>query len=87
MMSMLVNNIIDKLDNKPEYRECGVSGKVILEFKNAYALQDFVAEIRKQGLKYGFELASIGKEHELCQKRTNVKTNSSPRTVGDWLQA
>lgn len=87
MMSMLVNNIIDKLENKPEYRECKVSGKVILEFKNAHALQDFIAEIRKQGLKYGFELASIGKEHELCQKRTNVKTNSSPRTVGDWLQA
>ena len=56
MMSTLVNNIIDKLDNKPEYRECGVSGKVILEFKNAYALQDFVTELRKQGLKYGFEL-------------------------------
>ena len=87
MMSMLVNNIIDKLENKPEYRECNVSGKVILEFKNAYALQDFIAEIRKQGLKYGFELASIGKEHELCKKKTNVKTNSSPRTVGDWLQA
>ena len=44
MMSMLVNNIIDKLDNKPEYRECGVSGKVILEFKNAHALQKFVSK-------------------------------------------
>ena len=44
MMSMLVNNIIDKLDNKPEYRECGVSGKVILEFKDAYALQKFVSK-------------------------------------------
>ena len=44
MMSMLVNNIIDKLDNKPEYLECGVSGKVILEFKNAHALQKFVSK-------------------------------------------
>ena len=87
MMSMLVNNIIDKLENKPEYRECKVSGKVILEFKNAYALQDFIAEIRKQGLKYGFELATIGKEHELCQKKTKSKTDCNPRTVGDWLQA
>ena len=86
MMSMLVNNIIDKLENKPEYRECNVSGKVILEFKNAYALQDFIAEIRKQGLKYGFELASIGKEHELCKNRTRQKTDCNPRTVGDWLQ-
>ena len=83
-MSMLVNNIIGKLDNKPEYRECGVSGKVILEFKNAYALQDFVAEIRKQGLKYGFGLASIGKEHELCQRNTR---SNHPRIVRDWLQA
>ena len=87
MMSMLVNNIIDKLENKPEYRECKVSGKVTLEFKDAYALQDFIAEIRKQGLKYGFELATIGKEHELCRKKAESKTNCNPRIVRDWLQA
>lgn len=86
-MSMLVNNIIDKLENKPEYRECEISGKVTLEFKNTYALQDFVAEIRKQGLKYGFELASIGKEHELCKQKTKAKTDCNPRIVKDWLQA
>ena len=58
-MSMLVNNIIDKLETKPEYRECRASGKVTLEFKTDYHLQDFVSEIRKQGLKYGMELAKL----------------------------
>lgn len=57
-MSKIVSGIIDKLDNKPEYL-VSTSGRVSLLFPNEQALQDFVMEIRKEGITYGIELAQL----------------------------
>ncbi len=57
-MSKIVSGIIDKLDNKPEYL-VSTSGGVSLTFNNEQALQDFVMEIRKEGITYGIELAQL----------------------------
>lgn len=57
-MSKIVSDIIDKLDNKPEYL-VSTSGRVSLTFNNEQALQDFVMEIRKEGITYGIELAQL----------------------------
>lgn len=57
-MSKIVSGIIDKLDNKPEYL-VSTSGRVSLTFNNEQALQDFVMEIRKEGITYGIELAQL----------------------------
>ena len=57
-MSKIVSGIIDKLDNKPEYL-VSTGGRVSLTFNNEQALQDFVMEIRKEGITYGIELAQI----------------------------
>ena len=57
-MSMIVSGIIDKLDNKPDYL-VSTSGRVSLTFNNEQALQDFVMEIRKEGITYGIELAQL----------------------------
>ncbi len=60
-MSKIVSGIIDKLDNKPEYL-VSTSGRVSLTFNNEQALQDFVMEIRKEGITYGIELAQLKEE-------------------------
>ncbi|OQB69094.1 MAG: hypothetical protein BWX92_03889 [Deltaproteobacteria bacterium ADurb.Bin135] len=57
-MSKIVSGIIDKLDNKPEYL-VSTGGRVSLTFNNEQALQDFVMEIRKEGITYGIELAQL----------------------------
>ncbi len=57
-MSRIVSGIIDKLDNKPEYL-VSTGGRVSLTFNNEQALQDFVMEIRKEGITYGIELAQL----------------------------
>lgn len=57
-MSKIVSDIIDKLDNKPDYL-VSTSGRVSLTFNNEQALQDFVMEIRKEGITYGIELAQL----------------------------
>ncbi|AEI70986.1 hypothetical protein [EBPR podovirus 3] len=57
-MSKIVSGIIDKLDNKPDYL-VSTSGRVSLTFNNEQALQDFVMEIRKEGITYGIELAQL----------------------------
>ena len=57
-MSRIVSGIIDKLDNKPDYL-VSTSGRVSLTFNNEQALQDFVMEIRKEGITYGIELAQL----------------------------
>ena len=61
-MSKIVSGIIDKLDNKPEYL-VSTSGRVSLTFNNEQALQDFVMEIRKEGITYGIELAQLKDEN------------------------
>jgi len=60
-MSKIVSGIIDKLDNKPEYL-VSTGGRVSLTFNNEQALQDFVMEIRKEGITYGIELAQLKEE-------------------------
>jgi len=57
-MSKIVSGIIDKLDNKPDYL-VSTSGRVSLTFDNEQVLQDFVMEIRKEGITYGIELAQL----------------------------
>jgi len=57
-MSKIVSGIIDKLDNKPDYL-VSTGGRVSLTFNNEQALQDFVMEIRKEGITYGIELAQL----------------------------
>ena len=57
-MSRIVSGIIDKLDNKPEYL-VSTGGSVSLTFNIEQALQDFVMEIRKEGITYGIELAQL----------------------------
>ena len=57
-MSKIVSGIIDKLDNKPDYL-VSTSGRISLTFNNEQALQDFVMEIRKEGITYGIELAQL----------------------------
>ena len=57
-MSKIVSGIIDKLNNKPDYL-VSTSGRVSLTFNNEQALQDFVMEIRKEGITYGIELAQL----------------------------
>lgn len=61
-MSKIVSGIIDKLDNKPDYL-VSTSGRVSLLFPNEQALQDFVMEIRKEGITYGIELAQLKDEN------------------------
>ena len=57
-MAKIVSGIIDKLDNKPDYL-VSTGGRVSLTFNNEQALQDFVMEIRKEGITYGIELAQL----------------------------
>ena len=61
-MSLLVSNIIDNLEDPPAYIEDETSAeKVTLEFRDKYHLQDFIAVIRKQGVRYGIELEQLKK--------------------------
>ena len=61
MVSKIVSSIVDKLDNKPEYL-VGTNGRVTLTFTSEQNLQDFVMEIRKEGITYGIELAQLKEE-------------------------
>ena len=61
MISKIVSSIVDKLDNKPEYL-VGTNGRVTLTFTSEQNLQDFVMEIRKEGITYGIELAQLKEE-------------------------
>lgn len=67
-MSKLVGNLLDKLNNAPSYEE-ERSGEVALRFMNAFQLQDFMLEVRKQGVKYGLELAKLAAKPE-CREET-----------------
>lgn len=58
MTSLLVSNLIESIENPPEIVE-REKGKIELHFKDKYKLQDFVMKIRKQGVKYGIELANL----------------------------
>ena len=62
-MSKIVDNLLDKLEHKPIYRET-TRGEVTLEFMDAYQLQAFFMEVRKQGVKYGMELAKLAEKPE-----------------------
>lgn len=61
MMSLLVTNLISHLQNPPKITEYG-DGSIELCFSDPYKLQAFVLELRKQGVKYGLELANLGRE-------------------------
>lgn len=61
MMSLIVSNLLDHFKNPPKY-EVTEKEKIVLTFKNAYELQDFILEIRKQGVKYGLELAKLSQK-------------------------
>lgn len=61
-MSKILSGIIDKLENKPEYLEAK-GGRITLTFFNDRELQEFLAEVRKNGVCYGLELAKITQDH------------------------
>lgn len=59
MQSKWINNVLAGLENPPEYVEKGTTDEVELKFENAYRLQEFVLAIRRQGVRYGMELAEL----------------------------
>ena len=60
-MSKIVSAIVDKMNVKPVYAE-NSRGEITMSFTDAYEVQEFVYEIRKQGVIYGMELAKLTKE-------------------------
>jgi hypothetical protein len=68
MMSLLVSNLLDHLKSPPKY-EVVEKKKIQLTFKDAYELQDFIMEIRKQGVKYGLELAELSKKESKHERQ------------------